>query len=115
MKPLVSAVAVLVALAVAVVLIGANPSEVSAQDSDWRQWGGPDRNFVSDSTGLADSWSDSGPPVLWSRPLGLGHSSIAVDDGWLYTLYRRGAANSRNWESREFVVALDAETGETLW
>ena len=115
MKPLVAAVAVLVALAVAVVLIGANPSEVSAQDSDWRQWGGPDRNFVSDSTGLADSWSDSGPPVLWSRPLGLGHSSIAVDDGWLYTLYRRGAANSRNWESREFVVALDAETGETLW
>ena len=115
MKPLVAAVVVLVTLAVAVVLIGSNPSEVSAQDSDWRQWGGPDRNFVSDSTGLADSWSDSGPPVLWSRPLGLGHSSIAVDDGWLYTLYRRGAANSRNWESREFVVALDAETGETLW
>ncbi len=101
--------------AVAVLLIGADPSEVSAQDSDWRQWGGPERSFLSDSTGLADSWSDNGPPFLWSRPLGLGHSSIAVDDGVLYTLYRPGAANSRNWESREFVIAMDAETGETLW
>ena len=104
-----------VAVAAAVSLVGVTAPEVSAQESAWGQWGGPDRNFISAATGLADSWGESGPTVLWSRPLGLGHSSIVVDDGVVYTLYRPGAARSRRWESRELVIAMDAATGETLW
>jgi hypothetical protein len=46
----------------------------------WRQWGGPNRNFIVDATGLAEKWPDGGPPVLWSRPLGTGHSAILVDE-----------------------------------
>jgi len=95
---------------------------LAAQDSDptqgeWRQWGGPNRNFITEASGLADQWPDSGPPLLWSRPLGLGHSAIAVDDGMLYTLYRPGEQISRTgpWEDREVVVAMDAGTGETIW
>jgi len=89
--------------------------DASVSSGDWRQWGGPDRNFISDATGLADSWGPDGPAALWSRPLGLGHSSIVVDDGVLYTLYRPGEEASRQWESRELVIAMDAATGETLW
>lgn len=85
-------------------------------EGDWRQWGGPGRNFVSEATGLAESWGEAGPEVLWSRPLGLGHSSIVVDQGVLYTLYRPGTeARGGTFEARERVVAIDADTGETLW
>src|SRR5687768_12532759 len=54
--------------------------------NSWTQWGGPTRNFIVNTTGLADKWPEAGPPVIWSRPLGTGHSAILVDDGRLYTM-----------------------------
>jgi hypothetical protein len=87
------------------------------EQGEWRQWGGPQRNFHVKAGPLAETWPDSGPPVLWERALGLGHSAIVVDDGRLFTLYRPGKQVSRKgpWEAREIVVALDAVTGKTLW
>jgi outer membrane protein assembly factor BamB len=78
-----------------------------AQSNDWPQWGGPDRNFKSSATGLAASWPANGPRRLWSRELGDGYSAIAVEDGRLFTMYRKG--------EQDVVVALDAATGKTLW
>ena len=58
----------------------------------WTQWGGPHRNFTSDSKGLANSWPPGGPQKLWSRALGDdGYSGIAVEGNMLYTMYRRAA------------------------
>ena len=74
---------------------------------EWPQFGGPHRNFTADSTGLANSWPANGPKKLWERPLGEGYSSVSVDNGTLYTMYRKGDS--------EFVIALDAATGKTLW
>jgi len=87
------------------------------EQAEWRQWGGPNRDFTVDVQGLADSWPEGGPREIWSRPLGLGHSSIVVDDGLLFTLYRPGREVSRRgpWADEEVVVALDASTGETVW
>jgi outer membrane protein assembly factor BamB len=84
---------------------------------EWRQWGGPHRNFVSDAKGLADAWPADGPKVRWSRLLGLGHSSIAVDEGRLFTMYRVGQELPRpgSWDAEESVIALNAANGETLW
>lgn len=93
----------------------------SAQPSraadEWRQWGGPNRNFVVDATGLANQWADGGPPVLWSRPLGTGHSAIVAAEGRLFTMYRAGNGRARRgpWDAEEAVIALDAATGKTLW
>ncbi|HVS15115.1 MAG TPA: PQQ-binding-like beta-propeller repeat protein [Thermoanaerobaculia bacterium] len=84
----------------------------------WPQFGGPGRDFVvRDAPSLAESWPEGGPPVLWRRPLGTGHSTIVVGDGRLYTLYRAGDGRSKGgpWADEERVVALDAATGETLW
>lgn len=75
--------------------------------SDWHQWGGPTRNFVSTSKGLAASWPATGPKQLWSRPLGQGHASIIVDRNTLYTMYSQG--------EQESVIALAADTGKTIW
>ena len=93
------------------------PQTSSGATPGWAQWAGPARNFHSPSTGLADKWPESGPRVIWSRPLGTGHSSIAVDDGRLFTLYRAGNGRAKMgpWNNEETVVALDATTGKTLW
>jgi outer membrane protein assembly factor BamB len=83
----------------------------------WKQWGGPDRNFIVATTGLADKWPDAGPRVIWSRPLGTGHSSIVVDEDRLFTMYREGNGRARGgpWNPEEAVIALDSKTGETIW
>ena len=108
--------------ALTLALVTAGMAALAAQTppvttSGWPQWGGPDRNFMSGATGLADAWPTDGPPVLWSRTLGLGHSSIVADQGMLYTLYRPGKQVSRTgpWEREEIVVAIDAATGKTVW
>ena len=72
----------------------------------WLQWGGPYRNFQTEAT-LADAWPASGPRIIWRRPLGEGYSSILVENGVLYTMYRNG--------STEYVLAADASTGKTIW
>jgi len=79
----------------------------SAHVAEWPQWGGPQRNFTMETSGLAEVWPKDGPPKLWHRELGDGYSSILVDDGILYTMYRV--------DEDEFTVALDADTGETIW
>ena len=60
-----------------------------------------------DAGKLADKWPDEGPKKLWHRELGDGYATIVVDDGRLFTMYRK--------DQDEFTVALDAKTGKTLW
>jgi outer membrane protein assembly factor BamB len=76
----------------------------------WPQWGGPDRNFTVETTGLADKWPEEGPRRLWHRVLGDGYSSTVYDEGLLYTMYRKERRGAD-----EFTIALDARTGETIW
>ena len=98
------------------ILFGA-PATAGAQQTEWLQWGGPHGDFMTDVTGLADSWPEAGPPEIWSRPLGAGHTAILVADGRLFTMYRvsHGQGGGRPWTPRETVIAMDAATGETLW
>lgn len=101
--PVIERLKALLLLAAAVVAAGAT---ASAQ-GEWPQFGGPGRNFVARSKGLASAWPEKGPKQLWSRPLGAGHSTIVADGGTLYTMYSEG--------EQEAVVALDAATGKTVW
>ena len=75
--------------------------------SQWLQWGGPNRNFKVDSAQLKTAWTEGEPEQLWKRQLGEGHSAICVDQGTLYTMFRRG--------DEDVVTALNADTGTTLW
>src|SRR3990172_3924675 len=58
--------------------------------AQWPQFGGPNRNFICDTKGLANKWPDEGPKKLWTRELGDGYSTIIADGGALYTMYRVG-------------------------
>jgi outer membrane protein assembly factor BamB len=92
-------------------------SAQKASPAEWNQWGGPGRNFITDARGLADVWPDGGPPLVWSRALGTGHSAIVASNGRLYTMYRRGNGREKGgpFDAEEAVVALDRASGETLW
>ncbi|HUF48798.1 MAG TPA: PQQ-binding-like beta-propeller repeat protein [Vicinamibacterales bacterium] len=96
---------------------GRPPDRTAPSPDQWLQWGGPTRDFIVATEGLADQWPETGPPVVWRRPLGVGHSAILVDEGRLYTMYRTGSPRGRAgpWDAEETVVALDAATGSTLW
>lgn len=91
----------------AAVVVAAIANEAPGQ---WPQWGGPERNFVVNTSGLAAQWPEDGPKRLWRRRLGSGFSSIVVDDGKLFTMYRKSKR-----DLSEYTVALDAATGKTVW
>ena len=104
--------------AVIVLLVGLSLTTSFAQTGDvpeWPGWGGPERDFTSHHVGLASSWGADGPPKRWTRTLGEGHSSIVVDGGRLYTMYRPSSGVRNNWLPEEVIIALDAATGKTIW
>jgi outer membrane protein assembly factor BamB len=89
------------------ILFIAMAAGVAANLPEWPQFGGPNRNFMVESKGLAPAWPAEGPRKLWMRPLGEGYSGISIDQGTLYTMYRKG--------EQEVAIAMDAATGKTRW
>jgi outer membrane protein assembly factor BamB len=77
------------------------------EDSGWPFIRGPRYDGRSPETLLADSWPDTGPPVLWTRPLGQGYSAFTAVGDRAFTQYQTLAG--------QFVICLDASTGETIW
>ena len=76
--------------------------------AEWNQWLGPNRDGKSPETGLLAVWPESGPKQVWQvESLGAGYSSFAVANG---TLFTQGVKNGK-----QFLIALNAETGETAW
>ena len=70
------------------------------QADDWPQYRGPQRNDVSAETGLAKTWPQGGPPLLWTYAnAGVGYSGPAVVGQRLYTIGGRG--------EEEYLIALD--------
>ena len=75
---------------------------------DWPNWRGPRHDGASQETGWnSDAWPVDGLPVLWSREVGVGFSSIAVAAGSCYTMGHEG--------DDDHVWRLDAEDGHVIW
>lgn len=83
------------------------PKHTEPRSAPWPQFGGPNRDFSTETIDLATTWPDDGPPRLWQRPLGEGYSGIVADHARLYTMVRES--------DDEIVIALDPDTGETIW
>src|ERR1022692_2556177 len=80
----------------------------AADGPGWPEYGGPNRSFVVPDAGLADTWPNAGPKVVWKRDLGDGYAGVSEHAGKLFTMYRRDPRH-------EIVVALDAANGKTVW
>ncbi len=73
--------------------------------AEWNQYGGPGRDFRAAALELPSTWA--GPGIVWERELGPGYSGIVVAGERLVTMTREGTS--------EVVVALDAQSGRTVW
>jgi outer membrane protein assembly factor BamB len=77
--------------------------------ANWPQWRGPERDGISQDTGLLQQWPAEGPRLIWQiSDLGDGFSTPAVVDDRIYLISNEGHDN-------EFVQALDVEDGEQIW
>ena len=85
-----------------------DPDAVSNEaNRSWPTVRGPHFDGHSSETDLVDSWTESGPPVLWTRELGQGYSAFV---GW----NNRVATQAQTYAG-QFVFCLDADTGRTIW
>ena len=76
---------------------------------DWSQWRGPERNGISQETGLLKQWPAGGPKLLWQlTDIGDGYATPAVVGSRLYVQCNRGMEN-------ESLQALSIEDGKTVW
>lgn len=75
--------------------------------ADWPQHLGPTRTGHSTETGLINTWPGDGLKVRWKVAGGVGMSGIAVQDSLAVTMIQK--------EGKQYVIALDAKTGETKW
>jgi outer membrane protein assembly factor BamB len=74
---------------------------------DWPQFLGPTRNGALAPDEMISTWSNTGPKVLWSKPVGHGFSSVTVVGGSLILFTREGAS--------ETVHCLDVTNGAERW
>ncbi len=105
-------------VSLAAVMLGALASEFSrAADSgknvtlakaEWPQWRGPNRDGISNETGLLTEWPVDGPKLRWQvEGLGKGYASVAIADGRLFTLGQV--------DKDTHLIALNAADGAKLW
>ncbi len=81
---------------------------ISVNADDWPQGRGPNRDNVSNETGLLDSWPDQGPPLLYQIDgLGSGITPPAIVGERAFTI--------SEFDGYEYVVAFNAGTGQRLW
>src|SRR5437763_7278919 len=79
------------------------------QAADWPQWRGPQRDGISQETGLLKEWPKEGPKLIWQiTDIGSGYSTPAVMAERFYLLGNQGLEN-------EFVEALDVKDGKRVW
>jgi len=85
------------------------PAANKASATDWPQWRGPQRNGLSNETGLLKEWPKAGPKLLWQiKDIGEGYSTPAVVKERIYLLGNKGLDN-------EFVQALAVRDGKAIW
>jgi outer membrane protein assembly factor BamB len=85
------------------------PAKMAASTSDWPQWRGPERNGISQESGLLKQWPKEGPKLLWQvNDIGDGYSTPSVVGNRIYLMSNRGMEN-------EFVQALSTEDGKPIW
>jgi outer membrane protein assembly factor BamB len=82
---------------------------LSAAAANWPQWRGPERNGISQETGLLKEWPKAGPKLVWQvKDLGSGYSTPAVVGERLYLLSNKGMGD-------ELVQALEVKDGKQAW
>lgn len=92
--------------AVATAVDAAAPA--SPASGDWPEWRGTQRDGKSRETGLAHTWPEGGPPLLWKATgLGEGYTAPAVVGRQIYGMGNR--------DGKEWLWVRDPADGHELW
>jgi outer membrane protein assembly factor BamB len=83
------------------------PAEI---EGSWVCFRGGNHDGISqDPTPLARQWPDSGPPVLWTVPLGEGYAAPVIDQGRVYVLDYDEQAQA------DTLRGLSLDDGREIW
>ena len=96
------------AIAVGAAVDAQSPRRVAL--GDWPEMRGPNRDGISDETGLPDKWALNGENFLWRAPYG-GRSTPIVMGNRVFIQNPVG----RGAELQERIMALDTDTGKLVW
>ncbi len=81
---------------------------IAAGATEWSQFRGPNRDDISQETGLLKQWPQEGPKLVWKATgIGGGYSTVSVAGDRIYT--------AGETTDSSFVYALDAATGKQVW
>ena len=87
--------------------------------TDWPMWGGsPDRNMVSDATGLATTWDvKTKKNVKWVADLGSqSYGNAVVAGGMVFVgTNNEGMRDPKQPGDRGVLMAFKEDTGEFMW
>lgn len=83
-------------------------TDYALESSDWPSFLGPAHNGISRETGLLKEWPAGGPPVIWSRSVGVSYSAPVIARGKLVFFHRQ--------DGQEIIECVDPEDGsQTHW
>lgn len=94
-------------ITIATTLLFSSLSFAGSIASDWPNYRGPQHNGVSAEKNWIDTWPDQGPAITWKARVGLGFSSMVVQNGRL--------ASAGHADKTDTVYCFDATTGKELW
>jgi len=81
-----------------------------AQDSQWPQWRGPNRDGVLAFDNFVEDFPEEGLEMLWRMPLGPGYTGPTVAENRVFVMDR-----IKTPKQQERVVCFDAKNGAKLW
>jgi outer membrane protein assembly factor BamB len=82
--------------------------------SDWLSWRGPNGNGISTETG----WNPkalTNPKIVWKINVGKGHSCVAVQGNYLYTMGNNPVTSGKDAKHEDVVYCIDNRTGKEIW
>lgn len=93
-------------------LVRAEESDSVAVDREagtpsWPNWMGQHHDGISLEKGWSTDWPEEGLHVIWERQIGIGFSSVSIDQGRLFSMGHE--------DGNESVFCLDQRTGKTIW
>ncbi|MHB0959221.1 MAG: PQQ-binding-like beta-propeller repeat protein [Pirellulaceae bacterium] len=88
----------------------AGPGVASQVPGSWPWFRGPALDGICrDTTPLARSWPEAGPPVLWTIPLGEGYAGATIHQGRVYVLDYDEQAKA------DTLRCLSLDDGREIW
>jgi len=81
---------------------------VQTPAADWPRLGGPEGSWVSPETGLAHTWPEAGPRVLWTVEVADGFAGPAIYAGQVFLLDRVD-------DQQDVLRCFELDTGRELW